>query len=171
MMITTLLLFAQAVPSSPDLGKAEGRCRAGETGPAILVAVQGLKDRTGNLKLEVYPSNDSDFLADDNVLVNAGKVFRRVEVPVVQQGPVELCIRVPGPGAYSLSLLHDRDKDRRFGYMKGDGIAFSGNPKLGLSQPKAAAARAIAGAGLTRISIIMNYRTGLFSFGPLKGSR
>jgi len=49
-----------------------------------------------------------------------------------------------------------------------DGIAFPGNPKLGLSRPKAAAARLESGDGLTRISVRMNYRRGLFSFGPLK---
>ncbi len=76
------LMAAAMIPSSPDLGKAEGRCRPGEPGPALLVNVEGLKDRKGNLKLEVYPADDRDFLQDDNVLVSRGKVFRRVEAPV-----------------------------------------------------------------------------------------
>ena len=97
----------------------------------------------------------------------AGKTFRRIEVPVPQAGPVELCIRIPGPGAYSLILLHDRDSNRKFG-LSSDGVGFPGNPKLGLSRPKSAAARIEAGNGLTRVSITMNYRRGLFSFGPLK---
>ena len=33
-MFAFLLFAAAAMPSSPDLGKAEGRCRAGEQGPA-----------------------------------------------------------------------------------------------------------------------------------------
>ena len=74
------LLTAATIPSTPDLGKAEGRCRSSEPGPAFIVNVSGLRDRTGNLKLEVYPATDEDFLADDNVLVAAGKTFRRVEV-------------------------------------------------------------------------------------------
>jgi uncharacterized protein (DUF2141 family) len=40
-----------------------------------MVEVAGLKDRTGKLKLEVYPDNDADFLMDDNVLVYQGKTF------------------------------------------------------------------------------------------------
>ena len=155
------------VPSTPDLGKAEAKCRQPEYGPAILITVDGLKDREGNLKSELYPSNDDDFLADDNKLVMAGKTFRRIEVPVPQAGPVELCIRIPGPGAYSLILLHDRDSNRKFG-LSSDGVGFPGNPKLGLSRPKSAAARIEAGNGLTRVSITMNYRRGLFSLGPLK---
>lgn len=160
------LSAAQAVQSHPDLGKAEARCRPGETGPAFLVSVDGLKDRQGNLKLEVYPSNDQDFLQDDNILINEGKVFRRVEVPV-PAGKVELCVRVPAPGPYSITVLHDRDSNRKFG-LTVDGIGLSANPKLGLSKPKAAKTRVMAGPGLTHIDIIMNYRRGLFSFGPLK---
>ncbi|KXU31749.1 hypothetical protein A0J57_17365 [Sphingobium sp. 22B] len=165
-MIATLLLAA-AIPSTPDLGKAEGQCRVDEKGPAFLVDVNGLKDRKGRLKLELYPADDADFLADDNLLVAAGKPFRRVEVAVPATGPVQLCIRAPGPGTYALSLLHDRDANRRFS-LSVDGIGFPGNPKLGWSRPSAAAARAVVGSGPAHIGIIVNYRRGLLSFGPVE---
>lgn len=161
-----LLLLAATIPSSPDLGKADAQCRPNEKGPAYLVEVAGLKDRKGRLKLELYPANDADFLADDNILVSQGKPFRRVETPVPASGPVELCIRAPAPGTYALSLLHDRDSDRRFA-LSVDGIGFAGNPRLGLSKPRAATASAPVSSGPTRITIIVNYRRGLFSFGPL----
>jgi len=160
-----LFLMAAVIPSTPDLGKAEGQCRPGERGPAFLVEVVGLKDRRGRLKLELYPANDRDFLADDNILVSAGKAFRRVEVPVPASGPVQLCIRAPGPGTYALSLLHDRDANRRFA-LSIDGIGFASNPRLGLSKPRAATASASVGETPTRITIVVNYRRGLFSFGP-----
>jgi hypothetical protein len=70
--------------------------------------VVGLKDRTGKLKLEVYPNNDSDFLMDDNVLVYQGKAFRRFEEETPASGNVQICIRVPSAGPYSIMLLHDR---------------------------------------------------------------
>ena len=156
------------IPSTPDLGKAEGRCRPGEQGPALLVRIEGLKDHNGNLKLEVYPANDKDFLQDDNILVSEGKVFRRVEQPVGAENPVQLCVRIPGPGTYAVSVLHDRDGNRKFG-LSVDGIGFSGNPRLGLSKPKAARSSVVVtGSGLSRISVVMNYRTGLMSFGPLR---
>ncbi len=157
---------AAPVASGPSLGKAEGQCRANEAGPAFMVTVAGLKDRQGQLKLEVYPSTDADFLADDNVLINQGKTFRRVEQALPAIGNPVLCIRVPGAGPYSVSLLHDRDMNRKFGWTV-DGIGFSGNPRLGWSKPRAAAARANAGPGLTSITIVMNYRRGL-GVAPLK---
>lgn len=165
LLLAMMAMTPPYIPSAPSLGIAEGRCRPNEPGPAILVAVVGLRDRQGRLRLEAYPSNDGDFLADDNVLVMAGKTFRRVEQPAPAQGDVRLCIRVPRPGAYSLSLLHDRDSNRRFG-LSSDGIGFPNNPRLGLSRPSATATRVIAGPGLTRIRIVMNYRRG-FSFRPL----
>jgi len=155
------------IRSSPDLGKAEGQCRPGEKGPAVNVTVVGLKDRAGYLRAEVYPPHDGEFLQDDNLLVMAGKTFRRVETPLAQSGPVQICVRLPGPGTYSMSVLHDRDMNRKFG-ISSDGIGFPNNPKLGLSKPRAASASFLAGPGITDITLRLNYRRGMFSFGPLK---
>ncbi len=171
-MMVCLIGFAgtaQAqVATSPSLGMAEGRCRAGEPGPAFLITVTGLKDRGGTMKAELYPANDTDFLADDNVLINAHKTFRRVVIDVPKSGPVELCIRAPAAGAYGLSLLHDRDGNRKFG-LSIDGVGFGSNPdSLGPFKPKIAVGRVVAGGGVTAISVRMMYRRGLFSFGPMK---
>lgn len=156
------------IPSTPDLGKAEARCRAGEKGPALLINVTGLKDRQGNLKMELYPSNDEDFLADDNILIMAGKTFRRVEQPVQGTGNVQLCTRIPGPGTYSLIVMHDRDANRKFG-LSIDGIAFAGNPRLGWGKPKAKHARVVVvNPGVSQITVVMNYKSGL-AFRPIKG--
>ncbi len=166
-LLPLLLIAAAPLPSHPDLGKAEGQCRANESGPALTIVANGLKDRKGLLRAELYPSNDADFLADDNLLIAAGKTFRRVEIAVPATGPVQLCIRVPASGKYSLSLLHDRDSNRKFG-LSTDGIGFPGDPKLGWSKPDADEAQLTAGPGMTTVPITLNYRHGLFSFGPLK---
>lgn len=166
-MMSLMLLGAAALSTSPELGKAEGRCRPNEQGPAYLISVTGLKDRKGNLKLELYPSNDEDFLEDDNILLNAGKAFARVEVPIPASDPVTLCIRAPRAGTYSLVLMHDRDANRKFG-LSIDGIAFPGNPKMCWGRPKAEKARATVGSDPTRLSVTMQYRRSLVCFGPLK---
>ncbi|TCM22165.1 uncharacterized protein (DUF2141 family) [Novosphingobium sp. PhB165] len=161
MSLSLLLPLAAAlIPSTPDLGKAEGQCRAGERGPAFEVEVVGLKDRVGKLKLEVYPANDKDFLADDNVLVSAGKTFRRVEVPVPATGNPKLCVRLPGPGTFAVTLLHDRDSDRKFNWRI-DGIGFSQNPRLGWGKPSVRSVSTVAGSGMTSLRIVLNYRHGL----------
>lgn len=161
------LMATGLLRSSPDLGKAEGQCRPGESGPAYVVEVAGLKDRRGRLKLELYPANDADFLQDDNVLLSAGKAFTRVELDTPPSGRVELCIRAPGPGVYALTLLHDRDRNRKFG-LSVDGIGFGGNPRLGWAKPKAAAVGLRVGTGPIHIRILVNYRRGLMSVGPIE---
>ena len=162
------VLASAQVPSSPSLGIAEGRCRAGESGPAFLINVVGIKDRGGTMKAELYPANDADFLQDDNILINAGKTFRRVVIDVPSSGKVQLCIRAPSAGTYGLSLLHDRDGNRKFG-LSIDGVGFGSNPQsLGPFKPKIAVGRVTTGSGVTPVNIRMLYRRGLMSFGPIK---
>lgn len=167
MTILFALAAQAALVSGPNLGVAEGQCRDGQQGSSFLVTVLGLKDRKGSLKLELYPSNDADFLADDNRLLNANKVFRRVVAPIPVTGVPKLCIRAPGPGPYSLALLHDRNNNHKFN-LTTDGIGFPGDPHLGWAKPKAAATRAIAGTGATPLTIRLQYRTGLLTFGPIR---
>ena len=163
-----LALTGANLPSSPSLGLAEGRCRADEIGPALMINVTGLKDRGGTMKAELYPANDQDFLADDNVLINAGKTFRRVVIDVPAAGNVQMCIRAPSAGTYGLSLLHDRDGNRKFG-LSIDGVGFGSNPKsLGPFKPKIAVGRVVAGNGITPVNVRMMYRRGLMSFGPIR---
>jgi uncharacterized protein (DUF2141 family) len=169
MLVELPLILAAFVNTSPALGKAQAQCRVNEPGPAFVVDVTGLKDREGLIKLEVYPSNDDDFLQDDNLLVNAHKTFRRVEMPVPQTGKVTMCIRVPAEGPYSLSLLHDRDENHKYSWMV-DGVGFSGNPHLSWFKPRADSTRAFAGPGLTHIQIVLNYRRWL-GVAPIKEYR
>lgn len=168
-MIAALILAATAgLPrSTPSLGMAEGRCRPEENGPAFIVTLSGLKDRAGLARVELYPANDQDFLADDNVLIGHGKAFRRAEIRVPTSGPVQVCIRAPGPGAYALSVLHDRDANHKFS-LSADGIGFPGNPRLGWHKPKAAEATVRVGDGPATVAVRMNYRQGLLSFAPIK---
>lgn len=167
--LLTIVSPGQAqIGSSPSLGIVEGRCRPGESGPAFIINAIGLKDRGGTLKVELYPSNDNDFLADDNKLIAAGKPFRRAVIDVPSSGPVSLCIRAPSAGAWALSLLHDRDNNHKFG-LSVDGTGFPGNPaSLGPRKPRVNIGQAVARNGPTPITVRMLYRRGLFSFGPVR---
>nr|WP_167072976.1 DUF2141 domain-containing protein [Sphingomonas vulcanisoli] len=158
--------MAAAIASSPRLGVAEGTCRPNESGPAIRITVEGLSHRTGTLRAELYPVNDDDFLEDDNKLIAAGKAFRRSVAPVPAAGPVILCLRAPSPGAYALAVIHNPSGGHGFSLLR-DGVGFAGNPYLGHAKPHAIEAAINVGQDVTPTLIVMNYRRGLFSFGPL----
>ncbi len=149
-----------------DAGTTAARCRPDERGPAILVNIHGLKDRTGTLRLELYPDHQNDFLADDTKLLAAGKTFRRVIIAPPAAGDPTICIRAPAPGSYAVALIHDRDGKPSFSIWR-DGIGVPGNPSSLHGSPTVDQARVRVGDGLSRVSIIMTYRRGLFSFAPL----
>jgi len=168
----TAILAASLLASSVSAGglgagTAQARCRANESGPAIMVDVRGLKDRSGTLRLELYPDDAADFLADDTKLVGAGKTFRRVIVVPPAQGDPTLCIRTPSPGRYALALIHDRDGKPNFSIWH-DGIGVPGNPSSLHGSPTVDQARVTVGSGIIHSSITMTYRRGLFSFAPLQ---
>ncbi len=171
MILLTVALLAvtpsATLASTPALGTEAARCRPHEPGPAILVTVDGLKDRVGKLRAEIYPAVDGEFLADDNVLVAQGKTFRRAVIAVPPTGPAQLCLRVPAAGTYALSVVHARSGGHGFSLLH-DGIGFASNPRLGHSKPDADQARVVAHAGITPTTVVMNYRSGLFSFAPIK---
>jgi len=155
---------AGALPKA-ERGRTEADCRPGEKGPAVEVQVDGMKDRAGSIYLEVYPPNDSDFLASDKRLIAEGKLFRRVPLSPIPQGAIRLCVRVPAPGSYSIIVVHDRDDDGRFSVWR-DGIGIPGRSGPLTGRPPAAAARIDAGAGLTVARIVLAYRRG-FRFDSL----
>ena len=64
-------LPAQSVMAD-DLYGDSAACAAGSNSPAALVYFEGMKDRKGKIRLELFPANDKDFLADDVVLQKAG---------------------------------------------------------------------------------------------------
>ena len=156
-------LAGPALAQGRPIGSDAAACMTGQ-GPAILVNVVGLKDRVGELKLELYPDNEADFLKDDRDLIAQGKFFRRVRVPTPPTGPVALCIRVPRPGRYALLFTHNRDGKNKFSLWS-DGAGFPSNVKLGRSRPKVQQAEVAVGEGVVATTIRTQYLRGLSGFG------
>jgi uncharacterized protein (DUF2141 family) len=164
--IAWCLLFAAGPAAAQGiLGGDAAACRASE-GPAIQVDVTGLKDRKGDLKLELYPANETDFLKPDKDLIAAGKVFRRISVPTPPTGAIALCMRVVHPGRYALLLVHDRDGRNKFSVWS-DGAGFPSNVRLGRSRPKVEQAYIDVGPGIAVTHIRLQYLRGLGGFGPV----
>lgn len=158
-------LFAAVPAAAQSIGGDAAACNAGQ-GPAIRVNVIGLKDRTGRLKLELYPANEDDFLKDDHDLRAEGKFFRRIWADMPASGPVQLCIRAPAPGRYALLFTHDRDNRNKFNFMR-DGAGFPGAGKLGRSRPKLDDAIVTVPAGVVTTTVRAQYLRGLGGFAPL----
>lgn len=156
-----------ALAALPAAGEALGAdataCRPG-AGPAIQATITGLKDRTGQVRLELYPATAEDFLKGDHELLAQGKDFRRVSVSPPQDGAVVICIRVPRPGSYALMMTHNRDGRMKFDY-KVDGAGTPSNKRIGLGKPSVESATVAAGAGVTPVTVRAQY-LGLFGFSP-----
>jgi uncharacterized protein (DUF2141 family) len=141
------------------LGGDAAACSTGVRDTAVLVRVSGFKTRTGELRVQLYGDKPEDFLAP-------GKKLRRIDLPVTPAGPMAVCIKAPGDGAYAIAVRHDLDGDNKTGWSDGGG--FSRNPHLSLFSLKPRLNQVVFRvAGHTAIDVILNYRQGL-SIGPIR---
>ncbi|WP_368039899.1 DUF2141 domain-containing protein [Sphingomonas bacterium] len=152
--------------AAPVAAQAEAEACPANEGPAIQANVAGLKDRTGIVKLELYPDNPTDFLKDDHDLIAQGKVFRRVEMKPPATGELVMCMKVPKPGRYALLFTHNRDGKNKFSFWS-DGAGFPSNHRLGRQRPSVDEALVEVGKGVTVTNIRVQYLRGLAGFGPL----
>ena len=163
------LLVAAPIPTASDAAVVgDTAACTGGAGPGILATIVGLKDRTGELKLELYPANEADFLKDDRDLIAQGKLFRRVRAPTPPAGEVQMCMRVPRPGHYALLFTHNRDGKNKFSIWQ-DGAGFASNQRLGRSRPHLAQALVDVPAGGLSVTIRAQYLRGLSGFAPVGG--
>jgi uncharacterized protein (DUF2141 family) len=150
-----LALFAPAVSARATvLGPDAAACLPGAEGPAVLVNVDGFKKRTGKVRVQIYGSNPADFLAK-------GRKIRRVDLPVVPAGPMQVCVALPAPGKYAVAVRHDVQGTGKSDWNDGGG--FSRNPKLSLMSLKPDYKDVVisVGAGPRPVEVILNYRRGL----------
>ncbi len=151
-------LAAQPGAAQAALGPDAAACRG--RGPAILVNVSGFKARAGNIRVNVYGSDPSKFLA-------RGQYVRQINLPVTRAGNMPVCVAVRQPGRYAVAVRHDVDRD---GNDWGDGGGFSRNPNLSLTSLRPAY-RNVAfdvGQSVQSVNIVLNYRFGL-SIRPVRG--
>lgn len=153
------MVSGTASANAAILGPDAPVCRADGNEPALLVRVEGFKARTGMLRVQIYGSNPSDFLAK-------GKKLKRVDVPVSGAGPMEVCVALPRPGNYAVAVRHDLDNNGKSGWSDGGG--FSRNPQISLFKLKPAFEKVVipVEARVQPIEVILNYRNGL-SVGPI----
>jgi uncharacterized protein (DUF2141 family) len=138
------------------IGPDAGVCTSG-AGSAILVRVEGLKDRLGPVRVRTFGGNPSNYF-------DKKKTLKRVELAPPTAGPVEVCMAVPGPGVYAVDIRHDAN--RNGDTDKSDGAGASGNPKISLfaiifgKRPSAQQVAVRVGNGVVPINIQVQYLQG-----------
>lgn len=159
------LTAASPAGAQAILGSDAAACSS-DQGAAVKVEVTGLKDRQGDLKLELYPADEGDFLKDDRDLIAQGKTFRRIRVSAPQSGPVTMCLLAPRPGRYALLFTHNRSGKNKFDFWS-DGAGFASNHRIGRARPKLGDALVDIPEGVKTIPIRAQYLRGLGGFGPV----
>lgn len=165
LIAVALAISPFAAASAQATSGDSAACAANADGPAVLAYFDGLKDRTGKLRLELFPDAEGDFMQDDTILLKAGKTFKRIEIATPQSGQVAICMAVPRAGRYTMVLIHDRDGVRKFSLS--DGVALPSNRKIGMKKPVASMAYVTVGSGVTTIRVKMNYFRVFGGFSPL----
>lgn len=161
------MALGMAVSATPALaqqgdvaGPEAAACRPGAAGAAVIVTVAGMKDRAGRVRVQLYSDDADGFL-------EKGTYLKRVDVPTAPAGPMRVCVPLPRPGPYAIYVLHDRAGDGKTSFSQ-DGFGFANNPRLRLAKPSVASVLRTYPAGVSEIEVVMNYRTGLMSVGPIR---
>jgi uncharacterized protein (DUF2141 family) len=158
-LAAALTLAVPVVPAQAALGPDAAFCSPGSNKPAVLVSVNGFKNRVGKLRVQLYGANPADFLAK-------GRKLRRIDLPVTRNGAMDVCVAVPKSGTYAIAVRHDADGNGKSGWNDGGG--FSNNPKISLFRLKPnhrQVAINVAG-GIKPVDVTLLYRNGL-SIGPV----
>jgi uncharacterized protein (DUF2141 family) len=138
--------YARSGPNDMSL------CAPGK-GPAVRIAVSGLKSGEGNLFVRAYPARSSDWLKSKRYVMRVDATPR--------EGSMTVCIPLPAPGDYAIAVQHDANGNRKTD-ISTDGAGMSNNPKinkiLGIPRPPSVdKARFNAGEGVTRMAIAIQY--------------
>lgn len=172
-LIASLMLGAGALvaPCAPAaaivIGPHASACESGADHPAMLVRVEGLKTRTGNIRVQAYGGDPAHYF-------DKGSYIERVDVPTPRAGSVEVCMPVPKGGLYAVSVRHD--VSGRGDTDLSDGGGMSGNPSLSLMdvmfkrRPSPMQVQIKVESGVTLVPVVLNYVRG-GAFGPVPGAR
>ncbi|MBA4764964.1 DUF2141 domain-containing protein [Qipengyuania huizhouensis] len=128
-----------------------GLCAAGK-GPAVSVAITGIKESKGTIRIQSYRATKQDWL-------EKGRWIYRMEAPA-KAGTMRFCMPLPKAGHYGIAVRHDVDGDGETDIF-GDGGAMSNDPSINLfnlGKPSYKKVGFDVGSGVENISIRMRYR-------------
>ncbi len=139
----------QVLASNPALVQADDMsCDNIDSTSWIDVTVHGVMSDEGQIRAQIYSDLPDEFLRKGTKLV-------RVDVPS-RADQVMFCVPLPGPGQYSLVVMHDR-KANGYADFYTDGFGFSNNPRLTYSAPNHADTLFTAGDGGMALDVFLRY--------------
>ena len=143
-------IAAQAQTYARVTGNDMSQCRSG---PAVRVAISGLKSGSGNLFVRIYHAKRSDWLKSKRYLTRVDASPRA--------GTMTVCVPIDGAGTYAIAVQHDVNGNRETDFST-DGAGMSNNPKIGSflgipRPPSVDKASFRAGTGVTNVRISMRY--------------
>lgn len=158
-LLTAAAAWTPSLPAGASVLGETAVCARGDS--AVLVRIDGFKERRGTVRVQIYGANPAEFLAK-------GKKLKRLDLPVARSGRMDVCVDLPGPGNYAVAVRHDLDGNGKSGWSDGGG--FSRNPKISLVHLKPSYRDVViqVGRGVRPVDVTLNYRRGL-SIGPISG--
>ncbi|MEM7779644.1 MAG: DUF2141 domain-containing protein [Pseudomonadota bacterium] len=157
------LALGTAAPSAPAQAQATSnsdyrniiannmRACAPGAGPAIRVRINGVKNASGRVRVQVYNGTRADWL-------ESGRWLNRIELPA-RAGRMTVCLPVPSSGDYAVAVRHDVNGNNETD-IRTDGGAMSNNPSINifnLGKPGIDKTRFSVGEGVSSIAITMKY--------------
>lgn len=150
------LAFAAAAPATATaqyrqvIANDASECAPG-AGPAVRVAVSGIKASTGMLRIQVYRGTEAEWL-------KKGAWLKRIEARA-RAGSMSFCLPVPAAGTYAVAVRHDVNGNGKSDLSQ-DGGGMSNNPSINifnLGKPSYKKTAFAVGSGVTAIRIDMKY--------------
>ena len=148
------LALAAAAPGAAQyrqvIANDAGDCEAG-TGPAVTVAVSGIKASSGMVRIQVYRGIETEWL-------KKGAWLKRIEARA-RAGAMSFCLPVPVAGTYAVAVRHDVNGNGKTDLGQ-DGGGMSNTPSINifnLGKPSYKKTAFAVGSGVTAIRIDMKY--------------
>ena len=136
--------------SGQEISNNLNKCRPGN-GPAVLVNLQGVKEASGNIRVQSYRGTQSEWL-------KKGAWLKRIEVPA-QRGNMMFCVPIAESGTYAIAVRHDVNGNGKTD-ISTDGGGMSNNPSINifnLGKPSYKKTAISVGEDVKTITIRMKY--------------
>lgn len=162
-MAVAALALGTAVPMQTALAQAAStgdyrniisnnmRSCAPGAGPAVRVTINGVKNSSGKVRVQVYNGTKADWL-------ESGRWLNRIEMPA-REGRMTVCMPVPSSGPYAIAVRHDVNGNGSTD-IRTDGGAMSNDPSISifnLGRPGIEKTRFNVGQGVETINVTMRY--------------